>query len=82
MLKWPTADTSRPKVADGRHPPTNCAKAAAACAGLTSPPTPGPRSAGRANVLKWATSGAGVNVLKSRGALMYCQVTPCESVVR
>ena len=55
MLKWPTADTSRPKVADGRHPPTNCAKAAAACARLTSPP--GPRSAGRANVLKWATSG-------------------------
>ena len=31
---------------------------------------PGPRSAGRANVLKWATTGAGVNVLKSRGALM------------
>ena len=40
------------KVADGRHPPTNCAKAVAhaACARLTSP--------------------AGVNVLKSRGALM------------
>ena len=43
MLKWPTADTSRPKVADGRHPPTNCAKAAAACARLTDL-LPGPRA--------------------------------------